>query len=555
MVFVALTALAFSPSLEGGGAPTGPTVKLTNGTVAGTASNGIATFLGIPYAAPPIGSLRFRKPAPHASWSGVRDATARGNTCVMGSGKQGSEDCLVLNVFTPLSSFEERGAAKRPVLFYIHGGGFVEGSATTSGENLSQLSGQVVVAIQYRLGALGFLSTEAPPPNLGLEDQLFALRWVNENAAAFGGDADSVMIFGCSAGGASVAGLLISPAATGLYHAAGIESPGGHQGWMGDKKRSDDDWMDAALNLNNSEALAKQLGCAGGRSDVGCLQALDVSTLYAASSALRLAPSLVVDGAQSYPLREIRQGRWSGVPVIVGGQSCESCGGAFAAFGPPTAPVSRAHFRAALVSQGFSGVDGSGVGPDTLEEWYAHRIAREGRWRTFARILSDSGHACSSALHAEALATSATSAAAAAAAAATTSSAAAAPATGVAAGRAAARGSVWRYFFAFTTAALPGATHGADESWILDEHEGAPAAQVALSRDMALWWASLNARGDPNADASDSAPWWNPYAPKGGDADDAVMFMGEGDDPTPFMNATVDTVRAECEHWKAFLGW
>lgn len=541
---MALT-LAFLHSLEGASAPTGPTVKLTNGTVAGTASNGVAAFLGIPYAAPPVGVLRFRRPSPHASWSGVRDAKALGARCLQGADHpiSSSEDCLVLNVWTPLSTVEEQGAAKRPVLFYIHGGGFVGGSATQNGANLSRLSGQVVVAIQYRLGALGFLSTEAPPPNLGLEDQLFALRWANENAAAFGGDADRIMVFGCSAGGASVAGLLISPAANGLYHAAGIESPGGHQGWMGDRKRSDDDWMDAALNLDNSDALARQLGCAS-RADLRCLQAIDASTLYAASTALRLAPSLVVDGTQSYPLREIRLGRWSGVPVIVGGQSCESCGDALAALGPPKLPVSRERFRSALVSQGFSGVNGSGVGPDTLEEWYADRIAREGRWRTFARILSDSGHACSSTLHAKALVTSAATAAKAAKAASATS----APV-----------GSVWRYFFAFTTAGLPGATHGADESWILDEHEGAPPGQVALSRDMALWWASLNAGGDPNADAHDGAPRWSPYAPtssqQGAGVGDAVMFMGQAEDPTPFMNATADTVRAECEHWKVFLGW
>jgi carboxylesterase type B len=114
---------------------------------------------------------------------------------------------------------------------------------------------------------------------------------------------------------------------------------------------------------------------------------------------------------------------------------------------------------------------------------------------------------------------------------------------------------VWRYFFAFVPASspLPGATHGGDESWILDEHGGAPPAQVALSQAMADWWASLDAQGDPNARARSGAPAWRPYAPS--DNATAVMFMGNMTDAAPFMGADADTARVECEHWKPFLGW
>ena len=466
---------------------TTPVVKTTNGSVAGAASNGVASFFGIPFAQAPVGAFRFRAPQAHIPWTGVRPATTPGAQCVQGAGPSPtspcgtwcsdhgyspdacgcgvcgsfggctfscnanmssaahplhkcpstpatlratamSEDCLVLNAFAPLASIpngvEAAAVPLQPVFFYIHGGGFVSGSATTAAHNLTRLTDHVTFAIQYRLGALGFLSTESPPPNLGLADQLFALRWVKENARAFGGDPDNIMIFGCSAGGASVAGLLVNKEAAGLYHAAALESPGSHQGWHDDEKRSDDDWMSATLNEANSDTLSKQLGCTG-RTDVVCLQGLDIHTLYSPSRQLRFAPALVgADGIyDTYPLREIRKGNWNKVPVIVGGQSCESCYSAVAALGPPQLPVSEARFKSALVKAGFT--ETGTVTPDQLTAWYAERIASEGRWRTFARILSDSGHACSSTLHAEALG---------------------------------ATGTAWRYFFAFANGQLPGVT-------------------------------------------------------------------------------------------------
>jgi len=208
------------------------------------------------------------------------------------------------------------------------------------------------------------------------------------------------------------------------------------------------------------------------------------------------------------------------VPTIIGGQSCESCGTAEAFLGPYTRDgISDARFRAALVAAGFSGQDGSPIGPDALVDWYADRIATEGRWRTFARINSDSGHACSSTLHAKALG--------------------------------ATYSSVWRYFFAYAPTGQ-GAMHGGDESWLLGEHESGSPGQVALSHDMALWWASVNAHGDPNRAADRGAPEWPQY---NGSSAVGTMFLGDGIDPTPFVNSTVDTVRPECEHWKPYLGW
>ena len=198
--------------------------------------------------------------------------------------------------------------------------------------------------------------------------------------------------------------------------------------------------------------------------------------------------------------------------------------------GPPELRVSRERFAAALAAAGF---DSAGVNAATLSQWYAARITSEGLWRTFARILSDSGHACSATLHAEALAAG-------------VGGSGSGSGTGTTA-------SIYRYFFDFhSVGGLPGATHGSDESWVFDEHEGAPAPQVSLTRDMAAWWASLNADHDPNPRAGSGAPLWRRYVPESAPA---VMFMGHGANPKPFMNATADTVRVECEHWKPYLGW
>jgi len=211
------------------------------------------------------------------------------------------------------------------------------------------------------------------------------------------------------------------------------------------------------------------------------------------------------------------------VPAIAGGQSCESCGSAESRLGPPSSTVTTQQLADALVAGGFTGELPGGVNASVLiNDWYAARIASEGNWRTLARILSDSGHACSSTLHADALAGSA-------------------PA-----------GTVWRYFFDYTAKSdvLPGATHGGDESWLFRK-SGATADEITLSKDMASWWASLAAAGDPNGTPNAGAPAWTAYAPPAGDS----MFMGEAHDPIPRLGSNPDTVRVECEHWKQFMGF
>jgi para-nitrobenzyl esterase len=213
------------------------TVKVEQGMLRGTKEVGLTVFRGIPFAAPPVGDLRWRAPQPAAKWEGVRPADKFAPQCVQGSFGTGpasamSEDCLYLNVWTPAKS----ASAKVPVLVWIYGGGFAGGATsipTYSGEVLAK-KGVVVISIAYRVGTLGFLahpelSAESPhhvSGNYGLLDMIAGLQWIKKNIAAFGGDPNKVTIFGESAGGIAVSQLCASPLAKGLFQGAISESGG-----------------------------------------------------------------------------------------------------------------------------------------------------------------------------------------------------------------------------------------------------------------------------------------------------------------------------------------
>ncbi|HJQ45363.1 MAG TPA: carboxylesterase family protein [Amycolatopsis sp.] len=197
----------------------GDVVRTGGGLVRGVVAADHRTFSGIPYAAPPVGDLRWRSPQPAAPWGGVRDATRAGNVCPQETG--GSEDCLNLNVTAP------RGAERLPVLVWLHGGGFVGGAGSAyDPTRLAVEGGLVVVTINYRLGALGFLDAGEDPAagNFGLADQQAALRWVRDNIAAFGGGPGNVTLAGQSAGAYSVCAQLAAPGARGLFGKAIIQS-------------------------------------------------------------------------------------------------------------------------------------------------------------------------------------------------------------------------------------------------------------------------------------------------------------------------------------------
>ena len=216
-------------------AVTGPIVRTTLGSVQGTRGE-VLSFKGIPYAAPPVGPLRWRPPQPPAPWAEVRDATHFRDDCmqmpyVIPTGQQASEDCLTVSVWTP----DPGAGAHRPVMVFIYGGAFIGGSAAYPLYDGAKLAshGVVVVGFNYRVGIFGFLahpmlSAESPQHasgNYGLLDQIAALQWVRANIAVFGGDAERVTVFGESAGAVSIAVLMTSPLARGLFAHAILHSP------------------------------------------------------------------------------------------------------------------------------------------------------------------------------------------------------------------------------------------------------------------------------------------------------------------------------------------
>ena len=222
-------------------APPGPTagsldITTDKGVVHGSTDGTVRSFLGIPYAAPPVGALRFMPPTSAAPWSTPRQATTFGSACAQ-VGTSGAdllsgsdEDCLYLNVWLPNDAVKDA-----PVFVWIHGGGFVEGSGSDSlynGANIAATENAIVVTMNYRLGALGWLSHAAfataegvaSSPSQGLLDQQAALKWVAQNIAAFGGDPTNVTLAGESAGGVSVCSHLGAPTSHGLFARAIVES-------------------------------------------------------------------------------------------------------------------------------------------------------------------------------------------------------------------------------------------------------------------------------------------------------------------------------------------
>lgn len=311
-------------------------VRTASGAVKGVVEPGLRVFRGVPYAAPPVGGLRWRPPQPAPHWNGVRDATRPGLRCVQDAhrdpdfGRAAGEDCLNLNVWTPKGATP---SSKRAVMVWIHGGGFLNGSADIYDARWLTTQGDiVVVTINYRLGALGFLAHPALAPdgdvgNYGLADQQAALRWVRDNIGAFGGDPDQVTIAGESAGAMSVCDHLVVPGSAGLFRAAILQSgPCQVQADRATAERVSEDYAAGLGCIGTSAPGAATPGAPTvGAPTVGeCLRRLPTARLqpaplYVGFGDDRLTgPVTGTDWLPLDPLTAAARGQLSRVPVLIG---------------------------------------------------------------------------------------------------------------------------------------------------------------------------------------------------------------------------------------------
>ncbi|CAM2894363.1 carboxylesterase family protein [Saccharomonospora xinjiangensis] len=299
-----------------------PSVAHTeSGPVRGAVEDGHRVFSAIPYAAPPIGELRWRSPQPVTDWTETRDATTVAPACPQSAERptavaSDTEDCLYLNVTTPVPS--GRDTEKRPVLVWVHGGDFNNGAGSVYGaRRLASTGDVVVVTLNYRLGALGFLEHPelGDTGNLGLEDQQAALRWVRDNIAAFGGDPGNVTLAGESAGATAVCAQLASPAAEGLFHKVILQSPTCTTGFS---SSNDTAPRSRAQAEAHAVVVEERLGCTG--EDVPrCLRSASPAEIDEASDGgAGFGPVFGTEVLPSSPETAFENGEIARVPVLIG---------------------------------------------------------------------------------------------------------------------------------------------------------------------------------------------------------------------------------------------
>ena len=358
-----------------------PTAKTEYGTVTGKVAEGMNEFLGIRYAAPPVGPLRWQPPQPFARALFSHTATSFGPHCVQGASPYGiastTEDCLFLNVYTPAAA-RPVNAKPLPVMVWIHGGALVVGESNDyDPAKLIAAGNVIVVTINYRLGYLGFLADAGLDAeghlaaNYGLQDQQFALDWVRRNIAGFGGDASRLTIFGESAGGLSVLSNLVSPTAYGLFNRAIVES-GAYALSL----------PSLATAEKTGSTVAAALGCAA--TDTACQRAAPVSAVLAAEANAGLSVTTIVDGT-TLPLSintALAAGQFNRVPVLNGSNHDE-----YRLFTVPYAGLTAAEYPA-LLAQTYGPAFGAAVAKQYPADRYAQPVL------ALAAAVTDNVFAC-----------------------------------------------------------------------------------------------------------------------------------------------------------------
>ncbi|WP_405822563.1 carboxylesterase family protein [Streptomyces sp. NBC_01390] len=477
---VLATAWSAPPPTEPATPAAATTVRTHDGVVHGAAHNGYRTFEGIPYAAPPVGDLRWTPPHRPTPWSGVRDATRPASACPQPAGEvpggSTDEDCLHLNVTTPDGA---EPARPRPVIVWLHGGGFTTGAGSSYDAHRMATRGDVVVVtVNYRLGALGFLAHSGLPGSgtFGLADQQAALRWVRAGIGAFGGDPRNVTLAGESAGGYSVCAQLTSPSAAGLFDRAIIES-GPCTG------RLDRPFAPSSVPLSTARAtgadLAEKVGCGSARDVLSCLRRVHVSQLFAAQD-VDQHPANTTPLLPRDPARAIAAGRFHHVPVLIGNNHDEGNGWAagIVQAGHPVTPDTWPD----IVSAFFPA---PGEARAIVREYPVHRT--DGG-PVFGAVIGDGDFACPTA-RADSLLR--------------------------------AHVPVWRYEFAdehapqLTSGTPPfplGASHATELAYLFDlggRPAGLTAAQHRLADTMIDYWTRFARTADPNGPSS---PHWPGHA-------------------------------------------
>jgi para-nitrobenzyl esterase len=455
----------------------GDLVTVAQGSLRGKVAADHREFLNIPFAAPPTGRNRFRPPQPAAPWPGVRDATREGNICPQGAPLGTiSEDCLVLNVFTPPADVSRVKPRDLPVMVWLHGGAYILGSG--AGYQATRLVQQdvVVVTVNYRFGPFGFLALpelaaeSGTTGNYGLLDQQAALRWVRANIGAFGGDPGNVTIFGESAGGHSVCMNLISPTARGLFDRAISESGGCVGTALGPAP--------PATAVAHGVNLASAVGCLDPATVVTCLRGVSTQDLIALQGGFDqgLAWVPTIDGTViREPAREaLTSGRYNRVPLLSGTNKDE--GRLFTFLFHHVLRLSRA--SAADLREELAFRRGATPSPELVAA-YPPR-ARDDADLALSQVTTDGAFACPGLFLARAAASQ--------------------PGQAV-------------YQYEFADPDPPGSDidplmplddfHGAEVSYLFDTFQGLrltlDAAQAGLSRQMIGYWTAFARTGDPNA--------------------------------------------------------
>lgn len=462
-----------------------PILHTDQGAAQGVSSHGVSRFLGLPFAAPPVGDLRWKAPHPPATWAGVRDATQFANVCPQEpsafSGRSETEDCLYLNVYRPDNSTGQ----SLPVMVWLHGGGYVLGAGSHyDGAPLARQANAVVVTVNYRLGVFGFmalpsLQAENAAANYGIQDQQAALRWVQQHASRLGGDPSRVTLFGQSAGGNSACLHVLSPGSAGLFK--GAISQSGPCVLLRN--------VPLAQVHDQSEVLAQTMGCPSGPHQLACMrQQSTVALMNATPPNLDIIYSKppwvpAIDGVVLPEAADklLQSGRINKVPVMFGGTHDE--GRLFVAL---TFHLGQQRgVTAADHSLAMRGMVGPTLAPLFTDVLYSP--ARYGSLdKALAAAVTDNFYACSSQSDVRTLS-----------------------------------GLTQAYAFEFNDPNAPGAApdpyfawdafHSAELAYLFQGETPSPVfttAQQTLADQMVKYWANFAAKGDPNGPG---LPHWSRF--------------------------------------------